>query len=422
MKKWFKALIIMYKGLPKEVYIIFITTIINRLGGFVNVFLTIFLTQKLGMSFEKAGFYISLSGAASLIGIILGGHLGDFFGRKRVYVIAQSIAAFLFIPCGFLGNSYIVPFLLIMSAFFSSIVHPISGTMITDLVDKNDRKRAFSLLYFGINVGVAIGPIIAAYLFYHYIQWLFWGDALTTFIAVILIIKYIPETKLSYSEITEVNYELDEQEKIETGGTLIAFLKRPVLIFFTFANILTSFVYAQSNFALPVTMTNIFGEKLGTVLFGNLMSFNAIVVIVFTIIVTKVTDKIKPIFNIAFSNILYAIGFGMMAFVYNMPFIVLSVYLWTIGEILGATNSGVFIAGHTPISHRSRFNAIIAFLRNIGHMLGPAIGGIIINKYSMNGLWILTIVLSVIAFFLMIIIGFKDKSEPYKVESVVEVV
>lgn len=413
--RWLNGVIAMYKGLPREIYVLFIARVINRLGGFVHFILYMFLTRKLDMSLQEAGVFIAIAGVASLIGNFVGGYLGDLMGRKKTYVIAQGIAASLFLPCGFLGNSIIIPILLIISSFFSAIVQPINSAMVSDLVKKEDRKRAFSLLYFGINIGVAIGPLIAGYLFYKNIQWIFWGDAITTFIGVLLIVRYIPETKLSTTQIQEINETLSHEEKMESSGALMAFLKRPALIAFSFCSILTHFVYAQSSFALPATLSHLFGEK-DTIYYGNLMSFNALVVVVFTIFVTKVSDKNRAIFNVAFSNLLYCVGFGMMAFVHNMPLIVISVFLWTIGEILGATNTGVFIANNTPITHRSRFNAIISILGSAGYMLGPSLGGVFAAQYSINNLWILTGVLSLIAFVGLMLINISEK---YKEQSVV---
>lgn len=415
MFRWLRGVIDMYRGLPREIYVLFVARVINRLGGFVNFILFMFLTWNMKMSLKEAGFFIAFAGVASLFGNFVGGHLGDSIGRKKTYVVAQAIAAMLFVPCGFLGDSLIIPVLLIIASFFSSIVQPINSALVSDLVKKEDRKRAFSLLYFGINVGVAIGPLIAGYLFYDYIQWIFWGDAITTFIAVILIIRYIPETKLSEKEIQEINHTLNENEKMESQGTIGAFLKRPTLIIFTFCSALTHFAYAQSNFALPATLSDLFAKK-GVIYFANLMSFNALLVVFFTIIITKLTDKNRVIYNVAFSNILYCIGFGMMAFVHNMPLIIVSVYLWTMAEILSVTNTGVYIANNTPITHRSRFNAIISIIGSLGHMLGPMIGGIFVTQYSMNHLWILTGVLSIIAFFGLMMIGLIER---YKEQSVV---
>jgi len=414
MKNRFLGLFQTYAGLPKEVYVLFIARVINRLGGFVHAFLTLFLTIRMGMSAIDAGRIILYLGLAGMVGTMVGGSLGDILGRKRTYIIAQGTAALLLVPCGFLGNSLWIPYLLIISTFFNSIVGPISSAMLIDIVDKEDRKRAFSLLYYGINIGVAIGPAVAGALFTNHIEWIFWGDALTTLIALCLIGVYIKETKMTKKEIEAINDTLDNKEKAITGWrsiALFAFLSRPILVFYTLFSVLTSFVYAQSNFALPLAIKGIFGDDIGVKYFGMVISFNAVVVLVFTIIITKVTDRFRPIFNIAFANILYAVGFGMMAWINGLPMIFVSVFIWTIGEVQGVTNSGVFVANHTPITHRSRFNAIINILRSSGYMLAPLLSGYIIENSGMSFLWKITGGLSLIAFIGLYMLGLFDRKK-----------
>lgn len=382
-----------YAGLPREIYVLFVARIINRFGGFVHAFLSLFLTIRLGMGPYETGRIIAMLGIAGIFGTYLGGFLGDRLGRKKTYVFAQGMAALLLIPCGFLGDSMTVPLLLVGSTFFNNMVRPLATAMVIDIVEPKDRKRAFSLLYYGINIGVAIGPLVAGFLFNNHIKWLFWGDALTTFISLVFIIIYVGETKMTKEEIVEASKNAATNEKAIEGNwfqrlTIVAFFRKPILVFYTLFSILTGFVYSQSGYTLPIAMTRTFGEELGTLRFGYIMSFNAVVVLIFTIIVTKVTDKYRPIFNIAFAAVLYTVGFGMMAFIDTMPLILLSVFIWTMGEIQGVTNSGVFVAGHTPISHRSRFTGIINIVQSAGYMLAPMISGFLLESITMSQLWL----------------------------------
>jgi Na+/H+ antiporter NhaC len=58
-----------------------------------------------------------------------------------------------------------------------------------------------------------------------------------------------------------------------------------------------------------------------------------------------------------------------MLHVYDFCYFLLSTVIWTLGEILQATNTNVYIANHTPISHRGRFNAILPIIIGSGGCL-----------------------------------------------------
>ena len=58
------------------------------------------------------------------------------------------------------------------------------------------------------------------------------------------------------------------------------------------------------------------------------------------------------------------------------------------GEIINATNADVYIANHTPMSHRGRFNSILPFLGGFGWALATPVGGNIIHGAGMATLWL----------------------------------
>jgi MFS family permease len=57
------------------------------------------------------------------------------------------------------------------------------------------------------------------------------------------------------------------------------------------------------------------------------------------------------------------------------------------GEILQATNTNVYIASHTPISHRGRFNSILPIIIGTGFAIGPPVMGKFIELYSVVWVW-----------------------------------
>jgi MFS family permease len=112
---------------------------------------------------------------------------------------------------------------------------------------------------------------------------------------------------------------------------------------------------------------------------------------------------------VALAGVLYAIGFGMIFFINGLPWLLFSTIIWSIGEILVTTNSNVYIANHTPISHRGRFNAVIPVIMGAGFALGPLISGDYIRKYGINNIWPAIFFLGIVAAALMYLLYFSEK-------------
>jgi MFS family permease len=281
--------------------------------------------------------------------------------------------------------------------------------MTADLTNSENRKQSFSLLYLGINIGTAVGTLMAGFLFEHYMALVFLGDAITTFMSLFLVYKFVDET-IPTKEAMEEGRNLKSDEKTMEGGLISALLKRPLLLIFSLISLVYSFIYAQHSFIIPQQVAGIFGGDTGAKVFGSLMTVNALVVIFLTTFIVHLTRKMKPIVNIAFSGMFYAVGFGMLYFVKSYPLFILSTVIWTIGEILSMTNSGIYIADHTPMSHRGRFNSVIPVITGAGFSIGPGIMGMYIRAANIEAAWILVFVISMIAAFLMLSLNSLERS------------
>lgn len=408
-----------YKGLPRSVYVIFMARVVNCIGNFVFPFMTLLLTTKVGMSEEEVGVFLLLGSVLQIPGSLLGGKLTDHLGRKKIMITFMALASLCFVPCAFLIDSpdtiRIVPWLLISSSFFGSISGPSAGAMMNDLTEPQNRQAAFSLLYLGINVGSAAGSIVAGFLFNNYMKLLFLGDTATTFVAIILLIIYVKETKPEARDM-EKSLEDRPDEKAETGGLLAALFRRPALLLFAALNTIYSFIYAQTHFSLPLQAKAAFGELLGPRYFGTFNMVNCIEVILFTTLITTITKKIRPIFNVSFAGIFFAVGFGMLFFVKSFWLFVLSTVIWTIGEILNATNVGVYIANHTPISHRGRFNSIINLISGTGGAISPYVMGGFIALNGVENVWPIIFTLGMSAAILIFLLGASERRKAMRAE------
>lgn len=382
-----------YRGLPRGVYVLFIATIVNGVGIFVFPFLTLFLTEKLGMNALQAGNFMFFTSIAYLPGAIIGGKLADYFGRRKVMLVAQLSAAAMFIPCGILtldgtpAAVLMIPVFILLNIIADGFADPARGAMQTDLTTPENRRAAFSLTYLGHNLGFALGPLIAGFLFHSAPQWLFWGNAIAAVSSMALVVGFIPESKPT-EETMKASLLTNSSEKAHEGGLLSAVRSRPFLILFVFLTAWFGFVYAQHRFSLPLLTQSLFGER-GAALYGSLMTLNAVLVIVFTAPIIALLSRLKPIVNVAIAGVLFAAGFGMLAFVRTPLMFLVSTSVWTVGEIVEATNSHAYVANNTPMSHRGRFHAILPFIGGFGWAISTPVGGRFIESMGLRTPWLL---------------------------------
>lgn len=223
-------------------------------------------------------------------------------------------------------------------------------------------------------------------------------------IAVILVVLNIKETLPDYNN----SQCIKNEEKSEEGTVFAALLKRPKILAFLIINIFLSFTYTQNVFSLPIMLDYVFGSN-GARNYGILISFNAMTVLVMTIFVTNKIRKWHSLSAIAISGLLYAIGFGMITFIHSMPLYIISTLIWTIGEIMNATNFGVYIANNTPQNFRARFNAVTSLSFAIGAALGTSLMGKYMDILGVKAVWPLVFFLSLIGALGMYILKIKTE-------------
>lgn len=398
-----------YVGLPKSIYILFIVRIVMSMGNFVYPFLTFFLTQQIGFTANQASSYFALAAVLSMVGSVIGGRLADNFGRKKLMIVLQGISGLFFMACTFLGHSIWVPIFLSVAGMFSGAAQPANSAMVTDLTNKENRKPAFSLLYLGINLGFTFGPAIGQFLYLKYPSMIFICNAASIFLTLILVGIFVEETAPSKEEIEESLMQND-MEAADKSNVFTALIKRPALLLFLVGRTLNQLVYSVIGFAIPIQMALTFGEKSGAEYFGYVLTWTGMVVILFTIPIIKLTSRIKPIMNIALAGVFYAVGFGMIGMISSFWLFILAGWIFTIGEILEATNAGVYVANNSPMNQRGRFNAVIPIITGLGSAFGPKIFGWSIDNVGIYSVWVLCFALSMLSsVFMLWLRMFEDK-------------
>jgi MFS family permease len=394
-----------YRGLSREIWVLFAARVINSMGAFIYPLLTLILTIKLEVPKDKAGLIISASGIAFMFSGIIGGKLTDLFGRKKIIITLNLLGACLYMAAAFVPVSINMLPMIIAAGFFMGMSDPASSALIADITEPKTRDGAYSLFYMGMNIGFAVSPIIGGLLLENHLNLLFFIDGFTAMLAMLLIAAFIPE---SFDKAKEIVGEDRELEKHVVGSTFSILLKRPILIFFALLMFGYNFVYAQWSYLYPMQVEQSFiGE--GAKIYGRLVSFNAIIVIFLTPVITKLLSSKKSIKRIFYGGILYAVGFGSLAFGGNIYFYIFSTAIITFGEITVTISSSPFLANHTPASHRGRIGSVLPIIMGAGHILGPGVMGTVLSLTGTNGAWFfIGAVMSIFAFFTLLLDRYEN--------------
>lgn len=374
-----------YTGLPKEVYVIFVSRIVNAIGCFVGPFLTLILTKKIGLSSDVAGAYMSSAGLLYMPASIIGGKLADSLGRRKVIILFDALAIMIYFICGFVQPSMTMVYLIMLAGTCMSAAGPAHDSLMADLTTPENRNGAYALSYMGWNLGFAVGPFVAGLLFEKHLNLIFIGDALTALLSLSLIILFVRETIGDTKQ--EVVDESRSMERRESGSIISVLMKRPALLIFAVVILGYNFTYAQWGFMMPMHSEQNFGS-MGATYYGYMASFNGLIVIALTPLITWLSRKMKHMPKIIIGGLLYSIGFGMLGLYNVLAAFFISVFVFTIGEIILSISVMPFIADHTPMSHRGRMSGVLGILFGVGYNLSPLVMGNVIKTIGLELGWI----------------------------------
>ncbi|WP_017691056.1 MFS transporter [Paenibacillus sp. PAMC 26794] len=405
-----------YAGLSRDIYYLCLARTINSTGDFVFSLITLVLTLQMGMNVVSAGIFVSMAALISGPGVLLGGYLSDLMGKKTIIVIGQLLSAIMIISCSFWSGTITVGYLLIAVMFFISITRPAYNALIIQLcTEEKERKSAFSLMYLGANLGIAIGPLVAGFFIKDHVNIVFISIGTVFLISTFIIINQVKigTRKELASTNSEHAGQQEQQRSSQPPSPLFRLLlKNPLVAFFIVVSFLNYFIYMQYSFSLPLQMNHSFGEN-GAAYYGSVMTINAISVIILTTVILSATRKLTALNSIATGALFYGIGFGalnLLGYFPHFAIVALSTVLWTIGEILVQTNINLYIASRVPDTHQGRFNGLLLFVGCLGYTLSPYLTGIFIKSMDMESVWIIILAVSLFYALCMIILWYIEKS------------
>lgn len=111
-------------------------------------------------------------------------------------------------------------------------------------------------------------------------------------------------------------------------------------------------------------------------------------------------------------GMLYSIGFGILYFATGILIFFVSAIIWTLGEVLQVTRIGVYIANHSLITHRGRFNSLFNIVMGTGYALGSFYIGKYLSKgNAVSDVWSISFIIGFIACSALYILLISEKKK-----------
>ena len=363
-----------FSGVPRVVWLICVIGLVNRAGTMVLPFLQLFLTEDRAFSVSRAGQLVAVYGLGAMVGAFLGGWFSDRVGPFRAQILILGATSFTLPPLILLHSFWGLAAGLFVASAIAEAYRPAAMASIGELVPQDQVPGSFALLRLAINLGMAIGPAIGGWLALGGYWRLFWADAATCGLAALLMTSFLPRLQRARRPLPPPTPQGD----LQPWGDLpfLGLLLWTVLFAGVLFQIFSTFpVYLQEGFGL---------QEDGI---GRILGFNALLIVAFEMPLVQWLKRYEPIHTIAVGGGLLCLGLGLMPLDSSIGFLLFTVVIWTVGEMVSLPMMNVVVSGRAGARNRGRYMGMYTVAFSIAFGVGPAAGAALYESLGATRFW-----------------------------------
>ena len=367
-----------YGGLSRSTWWLAVVMLVNRSGTMVVPFMTMYMTQHIGVSISKAGFVMSLFGTGAVIGALIGGKLTDKFGYYYIQITTLTGGGIMFIVLGQLHSYSAICIGTFFLAFINEAFRPANSVAVAHYSKEENRTRSYSLNRLAINLGWAVGGGVGGFIASYNYNLLFWVDGITNLCGAVLLYFVLAPSRNLATKAKMIH------ERI-VGKT--AYRDSNYIIF-----IFLLFLFAMCFFQLFTTIPVFYKEQFHLTVFfiGMIMTMNGIIISAFEMITIFKLEGKRPLLHfISLGVILIGVAYLML----NTPAVnrallaIIIMLLFTFGEILSMPFMNSYFISRTLPHNRGQYAALYTVAWASAQAVGPFIGGLVAQNFGYNVLW-----------------------------------
>jgi len=353
-------------------------------------FLAIYFSQEFGKAY--AGILLAIYFSAGILSSILGGHLSDYHGRRKILIIMGSIRL---VSLGIitLSNSVFfqspqltfVMFVIINAG--AGISMPTNQALLLDVSTNQQRKEIFGIEYWTLNSALFIGSVIGGFFFEEYKFFIFLICFSISLVSLLTVIFFIKESaiKKSKAQIKQKN----PLAVITRNFILVSKNQGFILVLVASFLILSVETQAKNYFGVNLSenfdkihmFNNIYIS--GTQLYGLLRAENALLIMLFSLLVSKWLKDVKTIKLLVIGITLNVAGYLIIVVNTNYSVLFIAMFLATVGEMIYWPVKKTYLSSLIPEDNKSAFLSISGLIGRGAAVTGSfsLIIGAYLNSY-----------------------------------------
>jgi len=373
-----------FSGLSRETWVLSTVLLINRSSSMAVPFMSLYMTQYLNRPPSDAGLIISLFGVGSIAGAAAGGKLTDVIGFRSVQVISSIVGGIFFILFSTITDFHSLCIFTLLISFFSEAFKPANFIAIGTYAAPGTETRSYSLNRLAGNLGFAVGSSVGGIVASFSYPMLFIIDGSVSVVAGILILYFLPATKIIVKTVTE---------KIKETGALKPWQDK-LFVRFILLNILLNTCFFLMFRLVPLFYKEVW--HINELWIGLILGLNGLIIALFEMVMISKIENRRSLFHyIIWGILLLAVGYILLL----MPWIgtvvaaLISIIIFTAGEMFALPFINSFVMSRSNDTHRGLYAASYTLSWSVAQVIGPSAGFYLAERYGYNWLWIILVLL-----------------------------
>ncbi len=327
--------------------------------------MALFFAQE--MSKVWAGTFLICTVFISFLVNLIGGYISDRFPRKRVLVLTSFISALMFfmMTISLLPKQNIIwlfAFAYVAYIITSSLGRPAMHAIIIDSTTPENRKEVYALDYWLVNLSMAIGAALGGLLYINHQVELF---AMLTFTSISLPIAYkiwLIDEHTNQIEKKHHNVFMDLIQNYKVAFQDRPFVKVVVGSMLIFAAEFTLNSYIGVRLAETFESVHIGDFQVAGVRMLSILNIeNMLLVVCFTFLINRFTDRFSKKKVLLSGLIIYSVGYITITSANTWYILILFNFIATIGELIYSPVRNAEQANMIPKNKRGSYSAFSNF-------------------------------------------------------------